>query len=254
MSEGIIQVFKNLLKPDVSVLKIKLTSEIRLKEALIKAGIEDPATVDKIIITGTMTRADFKFIRKKMSNTLHEIDISKVSIEENRIPSKAFDRCTALSSVAFPKNVTVIRKKAFAYCRSLTSITIPSSVVEIGELAFYGCTGLTYVTIPDSVVEICFRAFADCSALTSVTIPKSVAKIESAAFGNCTALTSVDIPDSDIEIGNYVFANCTSLKSFVIPKKVVKIGEGVFTECKPEITVHPDNPVFTVVEGNLEKK
>jgi hypothetical protein len=121
MSEGIIQTFKNLLKSDDdSGLKVKLTPEFRLKDALLKAGIEDPATVEKITVVGTMTRADFKFIRKKMSATLQEIDMSKVMIDENRLPSKGFERCTVLHTITLPKSITVLRKKSLAYCKSLT--------------------------------------------------------------------------------------------------------------------------------------
>ena len=232
MSEGIIQIVKDTIKSCIGLqnnhLKVCLTPEIRLAQALIDAGIENPAMLTKLTITGTLNIADCKYIRKKMNSSLQELDISKASIEENRIPKKAFEGCWALLSVIMPDTVTEIRKNAFGFCTGLTSIIIPNSVTEIGELAFYYCSGLTSIVIPNSVIKIRFRAFAKCASLISIVIPDSVIKIESGAFGECTGLTSLTLPDTDIEIGNYAFANCTSLTSFVIPQRVVRIGEGAF--------------------------
>ena len=257
MNDGIIQVIKGLFKSDDEsidddeMLKVRVSSEIRLDRSLGIYGVEDPASVTKLTIVGMMTRHDFKYIRKKMSANLQELDISGVTIDNNRIPNKAFDHCSNLKSIAIPNTILEIRKKTFSFCNSLTSISIPSSVLKIEELAFYRCTSLTSITIPESVNEIKFRAFSDCTALTSITIPNSVINIGSAAFGNCTNLTSVTLPDSEIEIGNFAFYNCTSLTSIYIPKNVILIGEGVFENCPAYITVDPENPYYSSECGKL---
>ena len=255
MNDGIIQIIKSFLKTDDDdITRVRVSSEIRLDQSLSIYGFENPASIIKLAILGKMNRLDFKYIRKKMSSNLQELDISEATIDNNRIPNKAFDHCSNLTSIALPNTILEIRKKTFSFCSSLTSISIPSSVIKIEELAFYRCTGLTSIIIPEAVTEIKFRAFSDCTALTSIIIPNSVINIGSAAFGNCTNLTSVTLPDSEIEIGNFAFYNCTSLTSIFIPKNVILIGEGVFENCPAYITVDPDNPFYSSEDGKLISK
>ncbi len=65
------------------------------------------------------------------------------------------------------RKVTIIGSRAFYKCSSLTSVTIPTSVTSIGDYAFRHCTGLTSVTIPNSVTIIGSSAFYNCSSLTT---------------------------------------------------------------------------------------
>ena len=62
---------------------------------------------------------------------------SKYSVTS--IGYRAFEDCTALTSVTIPNSVTSIGSKAFYYCSGLTSVTIPNSVTSISEYAFYAC-------------------------------------------------------------------------------------------------------------------
>ena len=112
----------------------------------------------------------------------------------------------ATGDITIPNSVTTIGTKAFYKCTGLTSVTIPNSVTTIGNDAFCGCTGLTSVTIPNSVTSIGAGAFQGCSSLTSVTIPNSVTSIGTCAFSGCSSLTSVTIPNSVTSIGNYAFS------------------------------------------------
>ena len=99
--------------------------------------------------------------------------------------------------------VTEIGTRAFEKCSRLTSITIPSSVTSIGGYAFYDCSRLTSITIPSSVTSIGSSAFSGCSWLTSITIPSSVTSIGSSAFSGCRSVTSITIPNSVTSIGGY---------------------------------------------------
>ena len=183
----------------------------------------------------------------------------------------SFCRCTALTSVSIPDSVECIGESAFSECTALTSITIPGSVTYIGRGAFAGCSNLTTINIIDSTKYkyIDRFAFAYCDALTSIVIPNSVMAIFAGVFAGCAALTSVTIPDSVVEIHDHAFAGCSSLTSLIIPRSVTSIGKHTFNigasfrceafisglfrimdnrtlrSCKANITVHPDNPVYT---------
>lgn len=244
----------NIFKTTKDNLAVRLTNQRRLAQVLINEGIDTPTSITKLTISGTMTRDDFKFIRRKMGKTLQKIDISNATLEEGKLKWGGFSRCVALTSVSLPNWITEIGESAFNNCVSLQSITIPKSVTIIGELAFWYCTGLTSIIIPDSVTELQFRAFNSCKGLTSVVIPNSVVKIGGSAFGNCTGLTSINIPNSVAEIGNGAFAGCISLASITIPKTTTSIGSWVFDGCDPVVTVHPDNTVYESFKGKLVSK
>ena len=160
------------------------------------------------------------------------------------IGSRAFSRCTGLTSVTIPNSVTSIGDWAFYGCSGLTSVTIPNSVTSIGEEAFQYCSGLTSVTIPNSVTSIGLGAFDGCTRLTSVTIPNSVTSIGEEAFYECTGLISVTIPNSVTSIGGLAFYGCSGLTSVTIPNSVTSIGDYAFDGCTglTSMTVEATNP------------
>jgi hypothetical protein len=241
----------HLMKTKSDHLTVRLTPQRRLDQALLNAGIEDPTSVTKLTIAGTMTREDFKLIRKKMAKNLQELDISQATLEDGKLKRKALTRCVALTSVVIPNWINEIGDGVFSCCYNLKSIHIPNSVTRIGELAFWCCSSLTSINIPNSVTEIDFRAFNSCTDLTLVILPNSIVKIGSSAFGRCTGLISINIPDSVTTIGNGAFSNCTSLKAISIPKTTINIGLFVFDGCDAIVTVHPDNPVYLCENGKL---
>ena len=142
----------------------------------------------------------------------------------------AFSKCSRLTSVTIPDNVTIIGHRAFEGCSSLMSVTIPDSITNIESSVFQWCSGLTSVTIPDSVTSIGTWAFCGCSGLTSVTIGNGVTSIGDWAFERCSGLTSVTIPDSVTSIGDWAFAE-SGLTTITIPDSVTHIGRGAFLDC-----------------------
>ena len=140
--------------------------------------------------------------------------------------------------------VTGIGDVAFARCTAVTSISIPNDITSIGTRAFWGTAwynsqpdGLLYLDnwligykgdnptgelkIAEGTKGIAAKAFSGCSDLSSVTIPGSVKFIGDNTFYGCSGLTSVNIPNSVTSIGAYAFSDCTGLKSIELHTKTI---------------------------------
>ena len=248
-----------------------LTSEKGLEQALTEAGVKDPATVIKLIVTGPLTEADIEFIRENMGKSLQQLDMSGASFTDNALPRYAFGECSALATVKIPDTVTIIYAGAFCRCTGLTSISIPDSVIEIGGGIFNQCTGLKSITIPYSLTTIHSTSFP-CSMEVSpdhpvfatengvlfnrdktvlieypylrqgdYAIPDSVVKIGKEAFSYCTGLTSVVIPGSVVEIAENAFEQCENLTSISIPESVKLIGSFAFYDTGLTSVTIPDS-------------
>ena len=127
---------------------VTLTTKLRLEQAIMQQGVEDPASVTRLTIMGLLSNADQKYIRENMAKTLLELDLSLASFKAKKIPRNAFRNCSGL-----------------------TSVILPDTVKKIGEMAFSGCSGLTSIVIPASVVDICWEsAFKDCTNLASIEV------------------------------------------------------------------------------------
>ena len=159
--------------------------------------------------------------------------LTSVTIPDNVtiINDDAFSGCSRLASIAIPNSVTSIGNGAFAECYRLTSVTIGNSVTSIGDAVFNNCINLTSITIPNSVTNIGKGAFSNCNSLTNITIPNSVISIEERTFIYCTRLTRVTIPSSVTIINDDAFRECTNLTSVTIPDSVTRIGKGAFSDC-----------------------
>ena len=199
-------------------ISVSLTPEFRLEQAFIEAGIENPASVTCLSVSGTMTNDDFRYIRQNMAKTLQKLDLSEATVE-------------GIFSLQG--------------CEGLISISIPASVESICTTAFEDCDYLSEVTVhPDNPVYV---------SENNVIFSKDKTKL---LF--CPQVFHAGeyiIPDSVTEIGNFAFSDCEGLTSIVIPASVTEIGKDAFYCHFPlcseliSITVHPDNPVYASETG-----
>ncbi|MEI6754116.1 MAG: leucine-rich repeat protein [Paludibacter sp.] len=228
----------------------------------------DIATVNQLIITGTIDARDFKTMRDKMP-LLTKLDLSATTVlaytgtegtfsttsdsySENAIPYYAFyNKATdsgkvGLKSIALPLSLDSIDNLAFYRCIGLTTISIPSSVTTIGANAFKYCSGLASIVMPSSLKIIGNYVFAYCSNLTSITIPSTVKSIGSYAFSHCSSLTSLTLPSSTATIGSYAFEYCIGLTSVIIPSSITTIGEQAFASCEGLTSITIPSSITTI--------
>ena len=169
------------------------------------------------------------------------VTYNNVAYSVTEIGSKAFRKCSSLTSVSIPNSVKKIGDEAFGKCTGLTSFTLPNSVTSVGDwileevelpVMVYNSSCFVYMpssysgayTIPAGIKTIAGGAFYECTGLSSVTIPNSVTSMGEQAFYKCSGLKSVTIPNSVTTIGDEAFGKCTSLERVTFPNSVVNIG------------------------------
>ena len=182
--------------------------------------------------------------------------IRSVTIQQNvtSIGDRAFDGCSALTTLSLGEKIKTIGDHAFYYCIKLESVTIPQSVTFMGDRAFTGCAQLNSLTINDAAISIgdwtfdeCYKlttlslgekiktigdyAFYDCRILNNVTIPQSVTSIGDHAFGCCYGMDSFTIKDATTSIGKYAFSDCQSLTTLSLGENITTIGADAFRSC-----------------------
>ncbi len=79
------------------------------------------------------------------TDTAYSVPDTVITIEGN-----AFESCTHLTKVTFPRGMTTIGSHAFEFCSGLSSVTFDAEITEIGYSAFRG-TALVSVAIPEGV-------------------------------------------------------------------------------------------------------
>lgn len=181
--------------------------------------------------------------------------------EGAQIGASAFQRCTNLTTVNMPAEVT-LGEACFANATRLTTIDL-SNLTEIAAETFNGCTSLSTAILTNATV-IGNSAFGGCTSLTTLEMPK-VEKIGDYAFsGNLNAInnaivsgnkpantnapkfTSVVLPDTLKEIGAGAFAGCTALAQITIPAGISEIPYAAFALCSSLSNVQLSDDVTTI--------
>ncbi len=177
-------------------------------EAFYNSGLENvyiPKNV-KLLEGGSGSRGIFEECNK----------LQEVSINTKNIPSKAFYKCSNLSSVIFGDNVEAIGSYAFSFA-GITELSVPANVSSMRESSFSNCKKMTNADLSKSgITTIGESCFLNCDKLEKIQLPKILEEIESASFENCTSLVSITIPASVRSIFNgeygHAFSGCTNLE------------------------------------------
>lgn len=141
----------------------------------------------------------------------HTVTFSFVN-DVTEIGEHAFENCSQLTDIAYPKNITKISDFAF-HKTGLVNIIIPNTVTYIGVSAFEYCVNVEYINIPNSIQILSSRAFYDCTSLTGdLVIPDNVKTIGANAYEGCAGFKGkLIIPNSVETIGDRAFGGCTGV-------------------------------------------
>ena len=91
-------------------------------------------------------------------SALKEVDLSKSSF--TALPTSAFAKDTALTSVKLPDSLTEIGEKAFVGCGAMEKIDLSNTkLTTIGKNAMAEMNDLMYINLPDTVKNVGQRAF-----------------------------------------------------------------------------------------------
>lgn len=184
------------------------------------------------------------------------------------IGKKAFEKCTAITSVTIPSSVQIIDLWAFYNCTNLATINFAQNSTALEEIkgSAFSWTAITSVTIPDGVKRI-NGAFTDCPNLTTIKLPNEMEELVRInynpklttinlpngidvlnGFNNNPSLKSITIPKTVKRIVASALEN-TGLTSITIPSNVEKIEARAFADCKNLTTVTIPNTVTEIAHS-----
>lgn len=103
------------------------------------------ATILELRITGPMNASDFEVI--KQIELLQKADLSKATMEEDRLPNYAFGGLRYLEDVILPNTIKEIGNSAFSGLSALRKVNMPEFVERIGESAFSDCSSLQKIDL-----------------------------------------------------------------------------------------------------------
>lgn len=195
------------------------TLEAKLKEAM---GDEVLSNLQKLVISGGFSAADWNFIRANLSG-LEEIDLMDARIVGG-------GTVYYYNSPIKLQNDSVCNYMFHSANENLKRITLPVNLKYIGGWAFRGKKSLQYIEIPDSVKYIGTYAFADCSALDSIKLNEGLRTLNDCAFYRCSSLKRVVLPSTLYSFGADVFYGCNALQ-YVHIKSMTDLPGSTFTDC-----------------------
>ena len=253
--------------PNTSTLRIAYFPRTRTGMYRIPEGVQElpvktfaNSKLSMIVIPSSMTaiRESAFYNCKNLTSIIFE----EATSSENAtllIEAKAFQNCSALKEISFPKHLTELSVKnegtteidTFIGCNNLSAINVAEGNAQYSSIDGVLCTaeetGKTILyyplgrrgsyTIPVGVTGVGAGAFTDRALLTEVVIPNYVTSIGSNAFSLCENLESVvflgSAAPTTMSIGDYAFYDLPVLKSvsFDSNSDVVSIGNYAFAYC-----------------------
>lgn len=214
------------------------------------------ATILELRIIGPMNASDFEVI--KQIELLQKADLSKATMEEDRLPNYAFssDRYGApelyyLEEVILPNTIKEIGNSAFSILSALRKVNIPESVERIGDSAFSGCSNLQKIDLSllSHLKVIGYSTFSSSSCVpASLKLPEGLETIGSSAFSN-TGVTSVDFSNTSLHnIGGNAFGECSITSALSFPGTLRSIGNSAFASAKVS-SIKLKSPDMVYLEG-----
>lgn len=135
----------------------------------------------------------------------------------NEIWARAFYQCSAITSVAVPKNVALVDYSAFQGCSLLKSAELPAALSTVGNYVFKQCTSLKKIVNLENTAIVSFaHEFCSYSGLTEITFPSGLQNTGFGVCKNCYSLVKAILGSEITTVEESAFQNCSSLKTLVI--------------------------------------
>lgn len=235
---------------DVRYCPYNKTGVIKVEEGTdtISAGVFKNTKAYEIQIPYTVSLIGTNAINSKSLLAVKFLDTPE---GEKSVPltieDKAFNGCSALTSLTIPARVTEFTAQKVVDCSALTSVDIRgegglyTAKGEDGRKVLCSADGTTLIfcpqgmtgtfTIPSGVEVIGEEAFSGCTSLTKVVIPGYVTTISKNAFKGNSSVTEVDMEDPEgqpLTICEAAFYGCSGLESVTLPTRLVKLEVNAF--------------------------
>ncbi|HCQ72783.1 MAG TPA: hypothetical protein DIT75_05255 [Rikenellaceae bacterium] len=223
-------------------------SEPGTLEATIKTAGKNPAKIKNLKVTGTVTTADFYFMRDKM-DILEAVNMKEAIIvkgqrdnygedlADNVIPYRAFANKRSLYYFSFPDRITEVGTRAFNGTSLSGTLILPDDIKMIAECAFYS-TPISAISLPNKLESIEVSAFQGCNYLTgTLALPHTLKKIGRLAFCGSKFTGNLVLPESLEIIEDWAFGEsgidkaCAFTGDLIIPDKMTQISARVFYGC-----------------------
>ena len=212
---------------NLASIEFKTTSTLNIEWDKTKPAFSGCAISNLSLTEGLQSISDYAF---RGTGFVAGITVN-IPASVTKIGISAFEG-TAIAGVNFPENSKLksIGRDAFYGCTSITSMTFPKSLTLVGPCAFVGCSNLQNVAFAEgsSLATIGESAFESCTKLESIIIPENVLTIGAKAFYGCGNLAKVNIQSVKIStVGAKIFAG-TKLSEVVLSENMSYIPENIF--------------------------
>ena len=136
--------------------------------------------------------------------------IGQGSAVPTQIPAEMFYDDDNLQSITIPEGVETIGTKAFNRCSNLTSVSLPTTLATIEENTSYGafedCSQLKAIDLSgcENLKAIPDKCFSSCNRVTSLKLPDNLESIGQDAFnklGSNSEVESLILPASLTSLG-----------------------------------------------------
>ena len=170
--------------------------------------------------------------------------------------------------VIIPECVKKLDFDCFGNNPTIKKVIISDNVTECDSLAFYDNDQLEAILVSENNPSFCsidgILFTKDKKTLVKYpggrkgeyTVPDGVETIASCAFYESRKITAVHLPESLLRIEGYAFMGCDCITYMEIPANVQQIIH--YPSSIPahveSITVHPDNPKYTSIDGLVFSK
>lgn len=230
-------------------IQVVLTEDKNLKEALSDI---DVSTIKRLIIKGYFNCDSIKYLHKKMSATLVELDISDANIINDTNPDCIYE-------YEGEEWIYIFGSSDF---KKLEKITLGPSITTYEVTCFntalreypetyslFDADSLRHIEIHNdnpnfrSVDGVLFSKdgtlikYPPQKTGKIYSIPQFVKTVREEAFRNCTVLQHIELPHSITTIGRGTFMGCSSLVSITIPNGVIEIPEETFISSSKLATI-----------------